>query len=186
MAVDTEVERAQKEYEHITAELARYHGDSQKLASFVSLVLTFAFVVGVAQKIEVVFPLVPLMVIALVQYLVANNYDYRIREQYVHTLERILRHDGGSVPRFYDLQIREYFVSLRWWELVLLPFNGSVVHTMILIVIVAVFSAVRAHRYLMQQPRSVVACYLVVAGGMLIYTTASTFWSLRKLRVRDK
>jgi hypothetical protein len=179
---DGEIERAQKEYEHVVAELARYHSDSQKLVSLVSLVLTLAFAIGVAQKIDAVFPLIPLVTLTLFQYLLANNYDYRVREQYVHGLEIILQQEGRSVPALYHSQIRHYFFELRWWEFAFLPFNGAVLYTSALLLAVSLFSLARSYRYLSLKPHWLLIGYVTIALVMVVHTLGTAIWSSVKLR----
>lgn len=105
-------DRAEKEYEHVTAELARYDSDSQKIVSFISLLITTAFVIGVEKKIHFVFPIVPIIAIMVIQYLLSNNYAYRVREMYVYKLEDILRQHNGQVPGLYKNQIRKHFSGI--------------------------------------------------------------------------
>jgi len=182
MSNDLEIERAQKEYEHVVAELARYHSDSQKLVSLVSLTLTLSFAVGVAQRIESIFPLIPILSLTLVQYLLANNYDYRVREHYVHRLEKILKGQSSSVPALYHVQLRRYFLDLPWWEIVMLPFAAAIGYTGLLLVAVSAFSSVRTYRYLLSRPRWMLTTYIVVCVFLISHTLVTGLWSWWKLR----
>lgn len=173
-------ERAQKEYEHAVSDLGRYESDSQKLVSLITLVVTMAFAIGVARNIALIFPLVPFASLTVIQYLLANNYAYRVREQYVHRLE--LRLAGThDLPALYRGQIKRYYLELKWWEWPLLPFAGSIGYTVILLVLVSVYSTVRAYHYLFNK-QSWWLAFAIIGAGLLVHTIAVLIWSWLKLR----
>ncbi len=176
------IERAEKEYEHVTAELARYDSDSQKIVSFISLLITTAFIIGVEKQIPFVFPIVPIIAIMVIQYLLSNNYAYRVREMYVYKLEDILRRHNGQVPGLYKNQIRKHFQELTKTEMLLLPFSGSVLYTVALVIIISVFSVYKSYSYINIKFSNYGALvYLFICLLMVVYTIMTSLWSTKRL-----
>jgi hypothetical protein len=164
---------SEKEYNHLTTELARYENTSQRLVSFVSIMLTLAFTFGERYSFDYVFPIIPIIAIISLQYLITNNYAYRVREIYLIKLE-------GEHKGFYSDQIKKYFRELKWWETVFLPFNSLLVSVIVILLIISIFSFSNAIHFLKNQPFNNTH-YWIVNICLWIYFLISSIWSSYKL-----
>ncbi len=179
---DSKIENATLDYENTLNELRKYDSDSQKLLSFISLLITIAFVVGVEKKIEIIFPFVPFLSLFILQYLITNNFAYRVREKYAHKLEGFLNSKNGEFPGLYSRQIKSYYLKLKWWELLLHPFSGAIIFSIILIFLITGYSIIRALEYLKTNTDEIIStAYLIIFFLLITYSVFSLIWSLRKL-----
>jgi hypothetical protein len=177
----SEIERAQKEYEHVTSELVRYDSDSQKLVSYISLILTAVFAIGVSKNVQPIFPFIPILTLVLVQYLVSNNFAYRVREQYVHDLENILKSNGTFSPSLYGTQIKKYYLGLKLYEHLVHPFSGAILFTIGLLFMISVYSIIKSKEYLLgMAPWGLTAFYSLLVV-MVSYCSITIIYSVIKL-----
>ncbi len=163
----------EQEYTHLTGELARYENTSQKLISIVSILLTLIFTFGEKYSFEYAFPIIPIIAIITLQYLMTNNYAYRVREIYLIKLE-------GEHQGFYSNQVSKFYKDLKWWESILLPFNSLLVTVILILIIISIFSFINALDFLKDKKFNS-NHYWIVNIGFWIYFSISTIWSSIKL-----
>lgn len=175
-----EIERAQAEYQHAVSELARYDRDSQKLFASVSFTLTAAFGLGITkEEADIVFVIIPILTLVVIQYLLSNNYAYRVREKYVCQLEEFLGSCGTHTPRLYHKQIKHFYFNLGFWNSIVHPFSGTIAFTMIVMLIMSTYCVTRALEIL---EGSYDYAYLSLCAMMLIYSITTAIWSINKLK----
>jgi hypothetical protein len=168
----------EQEYTHLTSELARYENTSQRLISIVSIMLTLVFAFGEKYSFDYAFPFIPIISIIALQYLITNNYAYRVRELYLIKLE-------GEHAGFYSSQISNFYKGFKWWESILLPFNSLIITVVLILLIISIFSFINALEFLKNKDFN--SChYWLVNIGFWIYFTISTIWSLIKLSKKAK
>jgi len=168
-----EINWKEQEYKHLTTELARYENINQGLISFVTIILTLVFTFGEKYSFDYVFPIIPIIAIITLQYLITNNYAYRVREIYLIKLE-------GTHPGFYSKQIKKYFKELKWWEMIFLPFNSLLASIIIIFIIISVFSFLNALEFLKEKQFNSTH-YWIVNICFWIYFIFSYIWSSIKL-----
>ncbi len=163
----------EEEYKYITKDLARYENTSQKLISFISGFVGIAFLIGDKISMELVFPFIPIISILVFQYLISNNYAYRVREKY---LEQIEENDKG----FFSNQISEYYKKLKWWEFIIHPFNVLMIFLIIILIIASCLSYKRTIQFLSGKDFNIFY-YSIIVGLQFTIFIGSFIWSIRKL-----
>lgn len=178
-----DVKHAEKEYAHISSELARYDSDSQKIISFISIIISSTFLIGLRENIDQIFLFIPLLSFTSIQYLISIKYAYKVREKYLQSLERKLRKSSGQgVPAFYSKQVKKYFLHSNLIDTILLPFSGLTFTLILLILSLGIFSGFRSYTFLKNQYEGIYSIiYLAILSLLFLYMVFSFLWGQKKL-----
>jgi len=178
----------EKEYIHISSELARYDSDSQKIFSFISIIITSTFLFGIKEKLYHIFLFIPLLSFASIQYLISIGYAYRVREKYMQSLESKFRKSSGQeIPAFYSKQIKKYYPDSKLIDRIFLPFSGLIYIFTFLLLSLGIYSCGESFIFLKSQYDQIYAfIYLIVFCLIFFYLVFSFFWGQKKLTNHKK
>ncbi len=169
-------EHTEREYKHATSELARYETESLKLVSYISLLGTTTFLVGVGNGVEAVFPVIPLFSFVLAHFLLSVHYAYRVRERYVHYLEEIILSPSDHPIGLYRYYIADNYLNIKGVDRLLTPFNALIIQVAVLMAAMSLYSAWRAYAMFEQLPyRHLADAYVLGLCALLTYYAACVY-----------